>query len=112
MRSTVLDRAKTSNDPDLLVAAAQIYRDDRIGVIDTQLETQYRYRAWRAGDKASARRLAEIYLDQEQHEQAYLWSLRCIHECDRSDAISLTNLSQKVAPGERAKIQELAKETE
>lgn len=108
----VLEKAKASSDQDLLVAAASIYGDDRLRIIDTGQEVQYLERAWKAGDMPSAGRLAQIYQRQRNYDRAYLWSLRCIDDCVRDHygrEIQLLSLETYLEPDRIGELQANAK---
>lgn len=84
LKAGVLDRARTSNNPDLLVVAANIYGDDANNLINTSQRISYLKRAWSSGDAPSAGQLAIYYASRGDYENSYFWSLRCILECNRA----------------------------
>lgn len=83
LKSRLLKTAEASDDPDILAAAAAAVSNDRIDVIDRSLQMQFLKRAWQAGDDRSAGRVAHFYAQQADHQNAYLWSLRCVRTCRR-----------------------------
>lgn len=83
LKAAVLNRAKDSTNADLLATAAAIYADDTLGVISTSEQVRYLERAWAAGDKSVAGKLANIHARRRDYETAYFWSLRCYKTCNR-----------------------------
>lgn len=117
MKAAVLARAKTSDNRDLLLAAASIYGNDRLGVVNMAQQMEYLMRAWRAGDAQSAGAMAQIYVRVKDYENAYRWSLLCNFGCSRQygetdgDHIgqtALRELESHLSPAQIARLQEEA----
>lgn len=114
LKSGVLARAKESKNVDLLVAAASIAGDDKLGVINRAQQIDYLKRAWSAGDAGSAGKLAHIFRRMKDFNSAYFWSLRCIQECRRDNGLEsgdfanqteLPELEKHLAADQIAKLQ-------
>lgn len=114
VRPKLLQLAKESSDPDLLAAAAASVGNDRDGVINLAMQIEFLQRAWAVGDDRSAGKLAHVYVRMNDYQNAYLWSLRCIRRCNRSDgwesggnldAIELRTLEEKLSKQQIAVIQ-------
>lgn len=117
VKQKVLELARTSNDVNLLTAAAKIYGDDSLGVVDKEQHIHYLKRAWAAGNVKSAGTLAHIYVRVKDFENAYLWSLRCFDGCDREadivggddiNQIKLTELEKHLSLDKITEIQKAA----
>lgn len=100
LKVSVLDTAKTSNDPNLLMAAAFIYGSDRLGLINSAQQLAAFERAWNAGGKQAAGYLAHLFLWREDFERAYYWSLRCTPPCDRGSTVGINRNGQDAYIGE------------
>lgn len=83
LKSSVLERAKSSKNPDLLATAAYIYGDGTSNVVNSTEKIYYLMRAWEAGDDQSAAQLAHHFVRLKDYEKAYFWSLRCNRNCTR-----------------------------
>lgn len=111
LRPTVLEKAKSSNDPQLLATAASIYGNGRLMVVDRAEQIAYLKRAYSAGDVISANSLARIYVDLKDTENAYYWSLLCVGQCVRDySRIDLATLEAKLSGKDMLRIQAVAKE--
>jgi len=103
LQPNVLERAKTTNNPDLLAAAAAIYGNNKVNVINTSERVNYLMRAWKAGDKPSAGLLSHHFVRLKDYDSAYLWSLRCIRDCDREKGIEQGEYINQIKLGELEK---------
>lgn len=114
LKSKILERAQTSKNVDLLTAAASIYGNDTLSIVNKEHQIHYLKRAWSAGNGQSAGILAHIYVRMKDFENAYFWSLRCIQDCKRfvgaqvgesSDQIELIELEKHLDPSKIIKLQ-------
>jgi len=77
--------AATGADPTqraTLVAAGRILEMGRFVQRDTYRATGLYARAWLAGDASAAGAAAHAYYSVADMRNAYLWSIRCINDCD------------------------------
>jgi len=103
LKSSVIERARTSKDRELLIAAANIFGNESIGVINSVQQLAYLERAWAAGDDASAGSMAHVFVRRKDYENAYLWSLRCVRSCNREDGVREGEFVKQIQLGELAK---------
>ena len=85
LKQVTLERAASSNDPDMLLVAASILGNSNLGPINDDLQIAFLKRAWDAGNKQAAGLLANSYARSKDYETAYYWSLRCNSGCERND---------------------------
>lgn len=83
LKEMALEKAASSNDPDLLITAASIYGNANLGPLNEDQQIAFLKRAAAAGDKQAAGYLAIVYGRMGSYENAYAWSLRCNAGCDR-----------------------------
>lgn len=118
LKTMVLEKVSESDDPDLLLVAASIVGNERLGPINDEKQLAFLNRAWKAGAKQAAGYLANIYARTKDYETAYYWALQCNANCRRDnmtgftksgydayEADKLGNLEKHLSPKAMARIQ-------
>lgn len=104
----ILNSADASNDSKLILTAGQILDEGNYAIRDTYRAAGYYARAWAMGESTAANAAAKLYLSNNDIQNAYLWSLRCIKECVRDSTISLMNLEKYLSPEAMQQLQQMA----
>jgi hypothetical protein len=89
-------------DEKLILLAADLLAGGNEVVRDTSRAVGLYARAWAMGQAQAAERAARVFLSINDLRNAYLWSLRCVGACSRtqygSESIDLNQLQSRMSP--------------
>lgn len=89
--SSIKDRA-------VLELAGTITGEGRYVLRDGPRAAAFYAKAWAAGAASAANKAAQLFYHANDYRNAYMWSLRCVGECQRSSALDLDDLQHRLSP--------------
>jgi hypothetical protein len=93
------DRASGTPDDRAVLRIGGLLLSDGLAVPpDSRRAIGYLARAWAAGESHAANDAGLHFLSVHDHRDAYLWSLRCVAPCNRSDELEVSRLLGALQP--------------